>query len=127
MSKTFFLSLFLVCGLVLRSVFENGVMVQIWRDGMSSPTAIQLVTVKTSRSLIGADRASLFKMNQWKCLTTLYLFYVIRMRDINPAGKEISILRWPKLRRRRRNFKFSFKFIQTDQILPNMIKSFTKR
>ena len=72
LSKTFS-SLFLVCGLVLRSVFENGVMVQIWRDGMSSPTAIQLVTVKTSRSLIGADRASLFKMNQWKCLTTFLI------------------------------------------------------
>ena len=40
----------------------------------------------------------------------------------NPAGHEISTLRWQKLRRRRRNFKFSFKYIKSDQTLPNMEK-----
>ena len=44
----------------------------------------------------------------------------------NPAGHEISTLRWQKLRRRRRNFKFSLKYIKSDQTLPNLEKNFIK-
>ena len=37
----------------------------------------------------------------------------------NPAGREISTLRWTKLRRLRRKFKVNFKYIKVDQILQN--------
>ena len=49
------------------------------------------------------------------------------MAKFNPAGREISTLRWPKMRRRRRKLKFSFTCIQSNLILLNMIKGFIKR
>ena len=39
--------------------------------------------------------------------------------DFNPGGREISSLRWTKLRLRRRKFKLNFKYIKIDQILRN--------
>ena len=39
--------------------------------------------------------------------------------SFNPDGREISTLRWTKLRRLRRKFKVNFKYIKVDQILQN--------
>ena len=45
---------------------------------------------------------------------------------LNPAGREISTLRWTKLRRWRRKFKLNFKYIKIDQILRNSVECFIK-
>ena len=46
--------------------------------------------------------------------------------DFNPARREISTLRWTKLRRWRRKFKLNFKYIKIDQILRNSVECFIK-